>query len=169
MYNSPTGFPSYYSVAPQPTVQTPLAPSYYSFAPQPTQTSSSQFSQPQATQPQQMTPPMIHTDIIQVEDITVPDNYSVAPGTAQMFMTKDEKYICIKNAYANGSHQTINYVREEPTPKQTYDMDSFATKDEIDKLYKKLTEFEKKLSEISYKPNNNNNNNSQKNKSGSGN
>lgn len=86
---------------------------------------------------QQMTPPTIRAEIIQVEDQQVVDNYPVAAGCTQMFMSKDDKFIFIKTAYPNAPYDLTVYEKkdkpkQEPVIQSSIDTDKFITRDEFE-------------------------------------
>ena len=101
-------------------------------------------NQMQQTAPvNQMTLPTIHADIIQADEEQARE-YNIAAGTTQMFMSKDEDYIFIKTAYANGNYDFVRYPKDKtvtPTPSSDAQND-----------YVTREEFEKRLAEIAYKP-----------------
>ena len=101
-------------------------------------------NQMQQTAPvNQMTPPTIHADIIQADEDQARE-YNIAAGCTQMFMSKDDKYIFVKTAYANGNYDFERYVKDEKpvTPQAGSVQNDYITRDE----------FEKRLAEIAYKP-----------------
>lgn len=101
MYNYfPTGYQPYSNYNPQPTPQ----PNY--------------------------TPPTIRAEIIQVGDEQEVMNYPLAAGATQMFMSKDDKYIFIKSAYANSPAQIVRYSREEPKQEPAVE---YVTREELDR------------------------------------
>ena len=84
----------------------------------------------QSQQPQQYTPPTIRAEIIQVSDEQEVQNYPLAAGATQMFMSKDDKCIFIKTAYANSPAQIVRYNREEPKTEPPVE---YVTREELDK------------------------------------
>jgi hypothetical protein len=79
-----------------------------------------------------MTPPTIHADIIMVDDFAEMDRYPLAPGSNQMFATKDEAHFAIRSQYANGEHADVFYDKRPPAPpKPQINPDEYARKDEI--------------------------------------
>lgn len=90
---------------------------------------------PQSYQQQQYTPPTIRAEIIQVNDEQEVMNYPLAAGATQMFMTKDDKYIFIKSAYANSPAQIVRYPKEEPKVEPPVE---YVTREEFEK---RLEEF----------------------------
>lgn len=107
------------------------------------------FNQPQPTQPQQaqqpMTPPTIRAEIVQVDDEQSAMNYPVAVGTPQMMITKDDKCICVKTAYANGQYQLDVYEKRPPKPREApLDMSAYITRDEFEKRLSGLAESSRK-------------------------
>lgn len=81
---------------------------------------------------QAMTPPTIHADIIMIDDFSEMDRYPIAPGTNQMFATKDEGHFAIRAMYANGEHADTFYDKRPPAPpKPEINPDEYARKDEI--------------------------------------
>lgn len=89
---------------------------------------SQQYSYQQ--QPQQYTPPTIHAEIVQVAGEQEVKDYPLAAGVTQMFMSKDDKNIFIKTAYANSPAQIITYSKAEPVTEPTPE---YVTKEELDK------------------------------------
>lgn len=84
---------------------------------------------------QQMTPPTIRAEIIQVEDRQVVENYPVAAGITQMFMSKDDKFIFIKTAFPNAPYELVVYEKQakvEPAVQNSLDADKFVTRDEFE-------------------------------------
>lgn len=81
-------------------------------------------------QPQQYTPPTIHAEIVQVAGEQEVKDYPLAAGVTQMFMSKDDKNIFIKTAYANSPAQIITYSKAEPVTEPTPE---YVTKEELDK------------------------------------
>lgn len=81
-------------------------------------------------QPQQYTPPTIHAEIVQVSGEQEVKDYPLAAGATQMFMSKDDKNIFIKTAYANSPAQIITYSKAEPVTEPTPE---YVTKEELDK------------------------------------
>lgn len=97
----------------------------------------------QMVQQNQMTPPTIHADIIQADEEQARE-YNIAAGCTQMFMSKDDDYIFVKTAYANGNYDFERYVKDKkPTTPQA---------DSVQNDYITREEFEKRLAEIAYKP-----------------
>ena len=85
---------------------------------------------PQGTQ--MMTPPTIHAEIIQVDDLEAVDRHAMTPGTTQMYMTKDERFIVIRSMYANGQHADVVYDRRPPAPPApTLNPDDYIRRDEL--------------------------------------
>lgn len=81
---------------------------------------------------QAMTPPTIHAGIIMIDDFAEMDRYPVAPGTNQMFATKDENHFAIRAMYANGEHADTFYDKRPPAPpKPEINPAEYARKDEI--------------------------------------
>lgn len=99
----------------------------------------------QMVQQNQMTPPTIHADIIQADEEQARE-YNIAAGCTQMFMSKDDEYIFIKTAYANGNYDFEKYVKN----KNVNTNSSGSANDQND--YVTREEFEKRLAEIAYKP-----------------
>ena len=79
---------------------------------------------------QQYTPPTIRAEIIQVSDEQEVQNYPLAAGATQMFMSKDDKCIFIKTAYANSPAQIVRYNREEPKTEPPVE---YVTREELDR------------------------------------
>lgn len=70
----------------------------------------------QPAQGQMLTPPTIDAKIIQVDSIEAIDRFSMAAGTSQMYMTKDEQNIVVRSMYANGQHSDDIYDKRPPAP-----------------------------------------------------
>lgn len=89
----------------------------------------------QGGQPQMMTPPTIDAKIIQIMKLDEMDSYAVAPGTSQMFITKDETHIAIRSMYANGQHSDDIYDKRPPAPPApTLNPDDYVRRDEMPEL-----------------------------------
>lgn len=102
------------------------------------------YNQPQQTQ-QPLTPPTIRAEIVLVDNEQVATNYPVAVGTPQMMITKDDKFIFIKTAYANGQSQLDVYERRPPRPKEPpVDMSTYVTRDELEKRLSGITEAQRR-------------------------
>ena len=89
-----------------------------------------QYQQTPQYQQNQYTPPTIRAEIIQVGDEQEVQNYPLAAGATQMFMSKDDKYIFIKTAYANSPAQIVRYNREEPKTEPPVE---YVTREELDR------------------------------------
>lgn len=89
-----------------------------------------QYQQQYPYQQQQYTPPTIHAEIVQVSGEQEVKDYPLAAGVTQMFMSKDDKNIFIKTAYANSPAQIITYSKAEPVTEPTPE---YVTKEELDK------------------------------------
>lgn len=70
----------------------------------------------QAQGGQAMTPPTIRAEIIQVDSVEAIDRCPQAPGTSQMYMTKDEGNIVVRSVLANGQHTDVIYDKRPPAP-----------------------------------------------------
>ena len=104
------------------------------------------YQLPYYSQTQQpMTLPTIRAEIVQIDDEQTASNYPVSVGVPQMMMTKDDRYIFIKTAYANGQSQLDIYERKPPKPKEaTVDMSAYVTRDELEKRLSGITEAHRK-------------------------
>ena len=71
-----------------------------------------------AQQQQAMTPPTIHAEIIQVDNEQVAEAYPVAAGASQMMIAKDDSFIAVKTAYANGEALLNVFVKRPPAPQK---------------------------------------------------
>ncbi len=101
--------------------------------------------QPQQAQQPMMTPPTIRAEIVQVDDEQAAANYPVAVGTPQMMITKDDKYIFVKTAYANGQYQLDTFEKRPPRPKEPpVDMSAYVTRDELEKRLSGITESQRR-------------------------
>lgn len=101
--------------------------------------------QPQQAQQPMMTPPTIRAEIVQVDDEQAAANYPVAVGTPQMMITKDDKYIFVKTAYANGQYQLDAFEKRPPRPKEPpVDMSAYVTRDELEKRLSGITEAQRR-------------------------
>lgn len=87
----------------------------------------------QNTQPMQMmTPPTIRAEIVQVDDLGAIERCPQAPGTSQMYMTKDEEHIAVRSMLANGEHTDVIYDRRPPEPPAPkFDPEAYVRRDEI--------------------------------------
>lgn len=84
---------------------------------------------------QNMTPPTIHADIIQIGALNEMDQYGIAPGASQMFMTRDEQTIAIRSAFANNQHNDDIYDKRPPAPPApTLNPADYVRKDELQAL-----------------------------------
>lgn len=103
--------------------------------------------QPQYAQSQQSqyTPPTIRAEIIQVGDEQEVQNYPLAAGATQMFMSKDDKCIFIKTAYANSPAQIVRYNREEPKTEPPVE---YVTREELDRRLNGIIEKFKAKSDV---------------------
>lgn len=83
---------------------------------------------------QAMTPPTIHAEIIQVDNEQVAEAYPVAAGASQMMIAKDDSFIAVKTAYANGQAALDVFVKRPPAPpKPPVDLSAYVTRDEMEK------------------------------------
>lgn len=89
-----------------------------------------QYQQTPQYNTQQYTPPTIRAEIIQVGDEQEVQNYPLAAGATQMFMSKDDKCIFIKTAYANSPALIVRYNREEPKTEPPVE---YVTREELDR------------------------------------
>jgi hypothetical protein len=93
----------------------------------------------QSTQQQTMTPPTIHADIIQIGTLDEMDQYSVAPGASQMFMTRDEQIIAVRSMFANNQHSDDIYDKRPPAPPApTLNPAEYVRKDELQAMLSEL-------------------------------
>lgn len=96
-------------------------------------------------QPQAMTPPTIHADIYQVADEQEAANFSVAAGSSQMMINREETEIYIKSAYANSPATLEVYVKRPPAPpKPEIDPQKYVTWDGLEERLAALTQTRKK-------------------------
>lgn len=92
----------------------------------------------QAAQSQSMTPPTIRADIIQIAAPDEVDRYQQQPGTSQMFITRDETCIIIREQGQSG-YSLAHYDKRPPDPaKPTMDPSMYVT---WDKLEERLASF----------------------------
>lgn len=94
---------------------------------------------------QQYTPPTIRAEIIQVGDEQEVQNYPLAAGATQMFMSKDDKCIFIKTAYANSPAKIVRYNREEPKTEPPVE---YVTREELDRRLNGIIEKFKVKSDV---------------------
>ena len=98
----------------------------------------SQQGQQQTQQPaqqQRLTPPTIHADIIQIGTLDEINQYPIAPGASQMFITKDEQTIAVRSMYANNQHSDDIYDKRPPAPPApTLNPADYVRKDELESL-----------------------------------
>ena len=93
---------------------------------QPTQMSAAQ-------QQQAMTPPTIHAEIVQVGSEQEAESFPVAAGASQMMIAKDDSFIAVKTAYANGEALLNVFVKRPPAPpKPAVDLSAYVTRDEME-------------------------------------
>ena len=125
----PTGYnPTYGYGTPYPFPNQTYSPQQYTYT---------QPNVQNGQQAQQMTPPTIRAEIIQVENRQIVENYPVAAGCTQMFMSKDDKFIFIKTAFPNAPYELVEYekkTKSEPVAQNqnTIDTDKFVTRDEFE-------------------------------------
>ncbi len=94
-----------------------------------------QAGQQGGQQAAQMTPPTIRAEIIQADTLEAIDRYPQAAGTTQMYMTKDEAYIVIRTALANGEHTDVIYDKRPPEPPAPkFDPQEYVRRDELQTL-----------------------------------
>ena len=113
-------------------------PGYYNPAQmQPTQMSVAQQQgnpfQNVAASGQAMTPPTIHAEIVQVGSEQEANTFPVAAGASQMMIAKDDSFIAVKTAYANGE-AIVNFFAKRPPapPKPAVDLSAYVTRDEME-------------------------------------
>lgn len=92
-----------------------------------------QAQMPAAQQQQAMTPPTIHAEIVQVGSEQEANCFPVAAGASQMMIAKDDSFIAVKTAYANGE-ATVNFFAKRPPapPKPAVDLSAYVTRDEME-------------------------------------
>lgn len=89
----------------------------------------------QPAQQQRLTPPTIHADIIQISTLDEMNQYPIAPGASQMFITKDEQTIAVRSQYANNQHSDDIYDKRPPAPPApTLNPADYVRKDELEAL-----------------------------------
>lgn len=82
---------------------------------------------------QAMTPPTIHAEIVQVGSEQEAESFPVAAGASQMMIAKDDSFIAVKTAYANGEATVNLFVKRPPAPpKPTVDLSAYVTRDEME-------------------------------------
>lgn len=81
---------------------------------------------------QALTPPTIHADIIQLATIKDAEAYPLSAGLSQMFMTRDESAIVIKEAFQNGNRVIVYDRRPEAPPAPVLDPSQVVTWDELE-------------------------------------
>lgn len=98
-----------------------------------------QMNGPYPQQQQQgMTPPTIHADIAQVPGEQDAANYPVAVGASQMMISRDEKEIYIKSAYANSPPTLKVYVERPPKPPEK--QPDYVTRAEVEEMIARIKE-----------------------------
>lgn len=101
-----------------------------------------QQNMPQAQQNgqgQSMTPPTIRADIIQIGAPEEVDRYQQQPGTSQMFITRDESCIIIREQGQSG-YSLTHYDRRQPEPvARAIDTTRFVTREELEERLAALT------------------------------
>lgn len=96
-------------------------------------------AQQQAPQQQRMTPPTIHAEIIQIDNLEGMNQHPVAPGASQMFMTKDEQIIAVRNMYDRGQYSDDIYDKRPPEPPApTLNPAEYVRKDELQAMIAEL-------------------------------
>lgn len=101
------------------------------------QTAPAQPAAPQQTR-QTFTPPMIHADIIQVGNVAEAEGYQMQPGASQMFITRDESQIVIREQHQGGYSLSV-YDKRPPEPqKPPIDPSVYVTKDELEERLAQL-------------------------------
>lgn len=117
----------------QPIYTQPAAPQNWQNFPQ---------NYPQAQQPMQqngqqmMSLPTIRAEIMQVDSLETIDRCPQAPGTSQMYMTKDEANIAIRSVLANGEHTDVIYDKRPPEPPAPkLNPDDYVRRDEVEALF----------------------------------
>lgn len=109
------------------------SPSLYNYGYQQPQRVVPQQYQQQYQQPQ-MSPPTVHADIIQVDSPEAVKGFQIAPGTSQMFITRDETMILVKSDTGIDT-----FVKRPPEPeKPPFDTSSFVTKEELEQRLSSL-------------------------------
>lgn len=97
-----------------------------------------QMMQPQQAQPmpqpQPTTPPMIHADMIEVASIDAMKTYPLAAGMKQMFYTKDESAMGIKEMHNDGTYDLDIYLKQAPAPAPEY-----MTREQVTELVRQMT------------------------------
>lgn len=96
-----------------------------------------QMMQPQQQpmqQPQPTTPPMIHADMIEVASIDAMKTYPLGAGMKQMFYTKDESAIGIKEMHNDGTYELDIYLKQAPAPAPEY-----MTREQVTELVRQMT------------------------------
>ena len=142
----PTGYNPTYGYA-NPYMSQPYPPSYNY-----TQNPVGQTVQ-NAQPTQQMTPPTIRAEIIQVEDRQAVENYPVAAGCTQMFMSKDDRFIFIKTAFPNAPYELVEYEKQNKKTSanaNTVDTDIFITRDEFESRLNELMNKQKPYKHKNY-------------------
>lgn len=81
---------------------------------------------------QALTPPTIHADIIQIQSEKDAEAYPLSAGLSQMFMTRDEAAIIVKEAFQNGNRLTVYDRRKEAPPAPALDPASVVTWDRLE-------------------------------------
>ena len=90
--------------------------------------------QPMQPQPQPTTPPMIHADMIEVPNIDAMKTYPLGAGMKQMFFTKDESVIGLKEMHNDGTFELKIYLEQPPAPAPEY-----MTREQVTELVRQMT------------------------------
>lgn len=97
-----------------------------------------QQAQPQM-QNQAYTLPTIHAEIVQVDNEQAANNFSVAAGTSQMMIAKDDSAIFIKTAYPNGDSKLDVYEKRLSQPvTDVQNFDNYVTTEMLEKRLQEL-------------------------------
>lgn len=93
----------------------------------------------QPTRQQPLTPPMIHADIIQVSDAAEAERYQINVGASQMFITRSEEQIYIKEQHPNGYVLTTYDRRPPEPPREALDTAKYVTWDKLEERLAEMT------------------------------
>lgn len=102
---------------------------------------------PQGTQmqqsPGQMMTPTIRAEIVQVDNEQAAMNFPVGAGSSQMMIAKDDSFIAVKTAYANGQATLDVFVkRQQSAPETQLNLSQYVTWDALEKrLEERLSAF----------------------------